>query len=311
MFIDIHAHVYKDPVPFVTKFYNPKQLLESDKELGIEKTVLLPVVNPEIYFPQSNEEVLEIADAYPDHFIPFCNIDPRALTNSPNSDFGEVLEYYKKRGCKGLGEVMPNMPLMHPKVQNLLRYAEIAGLPVIYDGSDQLDGDFGLYDEPGLPQLEHTLQRFPNLKIFGHGPTFWAELGELETPGERGIIFNMKGNQVGRLPDTPIVREGVVPKLFRRYKNLLGDLSDGSPYAALMRSPEYGAKFLTEFQDRLFFGTDRCCVGVYPEIINLLKSWKENGMITETVFNKITYENAAKLFGLKSFGGKYEECNNK
>ncbi len=298
MFIDFHAHVYKEPVPFVAKFYNPKQLEESSEEWGIEKTVLLPIVSPEIYFPQSNEEILEIAAQNPDKYIPFCNIDPRAITNSPYANFGPVLEYYKKKGCKGLGEIMPNMPLMHPMVQNLLRYAEIAELPVIFDGSDQLEGDFGLYDDPGLPQLEHTLQRFPKLKIFGHGPTFWAELGKLETPGERGYIFDLKGNQKGRTPDAPLVEEGVVPKLFRRYPNLLGDLSDPTPYAALMRCPEYGAKFLTEFQDRLYFGTDRCVVGYYPEMITLLISWRDSGMITETVFNKIARENAIKLLGL-------------
>lgn len=298
MFIDIHGHAYKEPIPFVTSFYNPQQLLESDNALGIEKTVLLPVVSPEIYFPQSNEEVLEIAAKHPDRFIPFCNIDPRSLKNAPHSDFGPVLEYYKKKGCKGVGEIMPNLPLNHPKVQNLLRYIEIAELPVIFDGSDQLDGDFGLYDDPGLPMLEHTLQSFPNLKILGHGPTFWAELGKLETPGSRGYIFSIKGRQVGNPPTEPFVEEGVVPKLMRKYKNLMGDLSDGSPTIALKRNPEYGAKFLTEFQDRLFFGTDRCCLGVYPDIITLLIEWRDQGKISQTVFNKIAKENAIKLLGL-------------
>lgn len=32
-------------------------------------------------------------------------------------------------------------------------------MPLVFDGSDQLTGDFGLYDEPGLPQLEHTSVR--------------------------------------------------------------------------------------------------------------------------------------------------------
>lgn len=300
MFIDIHAHAYKDPAPFPIRFPKPEALIESDAEWGIEKTVLLPIVSPEIYFPQSNEEILEICENNPGKFIPFCNIDPRSYTNTPHSDFVKVLDHYKKRGCKGLGEIMPNMPLMHPMVQNLLRCAEIVGLPVIYDGSDQLEGDFGLYDDPGLPQLEHTLQRYPDLTILGHGPTFWAELGKLETPGERAIIFKTGSvDQVGRWPDSPIVEEGVVPKLFRRYKNLCGDLSDGSPYRALMRSPEYGAKFLTEFQDRLYFGTDRCNARcVYPEIAGMLIDWKEKGLITETVFNKIARENAIKLLGL-------------
>ena len=198
MIIDIHSHCYKHPLPFVTRFFDPEELIKKYDELGIDKAVLLPVVNAEIYFPQSVDEVLEICQAYPDRFIPYCNIDPRAMTNSPNAPLYKVLEYYKNKGCKGVGEVMPNMPLMHPMVQNLFAAAEQVEMPIVYDGSDQLSGDFGLYDDPGLPQLEHTLQRFPKLKIFGHGPVFWAELGRLKTPGERCYIFtfNGDGNQV-------------------------------------------------------------------------------------------------------------------
>jgi len=65
-----------------------------------------------------------------------------------------------------------------------------------------------------------------------------------------------------------------------------------------MRTPKYGAKFLTEFQDRLYFGTDRCYVGNYPKIITLLTDWRDSGMISETVFHKIAKENAVKLLGL-------------
>ena len=171
MFIDIHAHVYKNPAPFMSpllsdgyepRFYNPEELIARYDELGIEKGVMLPVVSPEIYLPQSNEEVLEICEKYPDRLIPYCNVDPRALTNSADAPLDRALQYYKDRGCKGLGEVMPNMELMNPMVQNLFACAEKVGLPVVYDGSDQKTGDFGLYDDPGLPQLEHTLQKFPN-----------------------------------------------------------------------------------------------------------------------------------------------------
>ena len=52
---------------------------------------------------------------------------------------------------------MPTLELMDPMVQNLFACAEKVGLPVVYDGSDQKTGDFGLYDDPGLPQLEHTI----------------------------------------------------------------------------------------------------------------------------------------------------------
>jgi len=217
MYIDIHSHAYWKPTPFVTRFFTPEELIEVHKLNGIEKGVLLPVVNCEIYLPQTNEDILDMAEKYPKNFIPFCNVDPRAMTNSPDAPLEKILLYYKERGCKGIGEVMPNMEVMDPKVQNLMRAAEIAGLPFIYDGSDVKDGDFGLYDDPGLPQLEHSLQRFPNLTILGHGPVFWAEIARLETIGERGFVFKFKGeDQVGQYNSGPIKEEGVVPKLLRK-----------------------------------------------------------------------------------------------
>ena len=184
MFIDIHTHAYRIKPPFLCNFCTPDELIARYDEEGIERGCVLPIVSPEVYFPQANEDILEMAAQYPDRIIPWCNIDPRLLTNAPNAPLGKVLAHYKEAGCKGLGEVMINLPMMHPLVQNLFRHAEDVGLPVIFDGSDQVGGDFGLYDDPGLPQLEHTLQSFPKLVILGHGPTFWSEIARLETPGD-------------------------------------------------------------------------------------------------------------------------------
>ena len=298
MFIDIHAHAYRKPVPFVVEFCTAEELIQRYDELGIEKGVLLPIVSPEIYFPQANEDILDMAEKYPDRFIPYCNIDPRILTNSADAPLDSVLSYYKEKGCKGIGEIMINVPLMDPLVQNLFRHAERVGLPVVFDGSDQKTGDFGLYDDPGLPQLEHTLQRFPDLIMFGHGPVFWAEISRLRTPGERAFVFDLKGGQVGRLPSEPIEEEGVVPILFRRYPNLYGDLSDATAHNAIARDPEYGPKFLTEFQDRLFFGTDICTKTMPVPLVDTLIQWRDTKKISETVFNKISRENAVKFFGL-------------
>ena len=299
MFIDIHAHAYRKPVPFVVQFCSVEELIKRYDEAGIEKGMLLPIVSPEIYLPQANEDILDMADQYPDRFIPFCNIDPRALTNSADAPLDRLLRYYRDQGCKGLGEVMLNLPVMHPMVQNLFKHAQDVGLPVTFDGSDQVGGDFGLYDDPGLPQLEHTLQRFPNLIMLGHGPVFWAEIGRLETPAQRKTVFRPDGKQVGwQPPSGPIKEEGVVPKLFRKYPNLHGDLSDPSPWNALSRDPEYGPKFLTEFQDRLMFGTDICCFDMPLPMVDLLLEWRDTKKISEVVFNKVARENAIKLFGL-------------
>ena len=299
MFIDIHAHAYRKPVPFVVQFPSVEELIARYDKEGIEKGAVLPIVNPEIYIPQANEDILDMAEMYPDRIIPFCNIDPRALTNSTDAPLDKILGYYKDKGCKGLGEVMPNMPFMHPMVQNLFKHAEKVGLPVTTDGSDQLSGDFGLYDDPGLPGLEHTLQKFPDLKMLGHGPLFWTEIARMETPGERGWVFRPDGGQVGRLPSGPIKEEGVVPKLLRLYPNLYGDLSDFTPVNAFRRDPEYGPKFITEFQDRLMFGTDICYADMPFGMVDLLIEWRDAKKISEEVFNKVARENAIRIFELE------------
>ena len=84
MIIDIHAHAYSRPIPFVTKFCTVDELLIRYDEAGIEKGFVLPVVNPEIYLPQASEDILDMAEAHPDRILPFCNIDPRALAFSAN-----------------------------------------------------------------------------------------------------------------------------------------------------------------------------------------------------------------------------------
>ena len=52
MFIDIHAHAYRKPVPFVVKFCTVEELIKRYDELGIEGSTL-PIVSPEIYLPQA------------------------------------------------------------------------------------------------------------------------------------------------------------------------------------------------------------------------------------------------------------------
>lgn len=293
MFIDIHGHAYKRPYPGLSGkpvFSTPEQLLETYEKVGIEKAVLLPLVSPEVYLPQSNEEILEITELYPGRFIPFCNIDPRALTNSATAPLEYLLRYYKDCGCKGIGEVMPNIPFLHPMALNLFRNVEKVGFPLIFDITTKIGGAYGLYDDPGLPQFEQCLQMFPELKFLGHGPPFWAEIARLEKVSDRAGY-----------PSYPVREEGVVPSLFRRYPNLHGDLSAGSGYNALARDTAYAAKFLTEFQNRLFFGTDIC--GYEPDkdppLPGFLAGLLKNGDIAESVFKKVARGNAVKLFGIK------------
>jgi predicted TIM-barrel fold metal-dependent hydrolase len=182
---------------------------------------------------------------------------------------------------------MPNLPFLDPRCQNLFKHVQDVGLPLTFDISHKIGGDYGFYDDPGLPQLEETLRKFPKLRILGHGPAFWAEIGKLETPADR----------IG-YPSYRFEEEGVVPKLLRRYENMLGDLSAGSGYNAFIRNPDYAVSFINEFQDKLFFGTDICSPTQDLPMGDFLIKLKEDGAITEDVFAKVARKNAEKLLEL-------------
>ncbi len=294
MFIDIHVHMRRHQTCLrngKATYATPEQIINRYDELGIEKGVILRGgVSPECELQgQSMEEVLEICGRYPDRFIPFCNIDPRFMTNSPDAPLDEMISYYKEQGSKGIGEFCPNMPFLHPMVQNFFKKAEkVGGMPITFHIAPFIGGAYGLYDEPGLPQLEWTLYKFPNLYFLGHSTVFWAEIAQLETPGDRFLY-----------PSTPVKNEGVIPRLFRRYKNLLGDLSAGSGFYALSRDTDYAVKFLTEFQDRLLFGTDICEPDTEVPLVDFLINLRDEGKITEEVFRKVARENAVRLLGLE------------
>ena len=183
MFIDIHAHAYRKPGPpkeITAVFATPEQLLKRYEKLGIEQAVLLPLVGPEVYLPQSNDDIIEMAERFDGRFIPFCNVDPRALTNSVDAPLGKLLRYYRDCGCRGIGEVMPNMHFLDPMVLNLFKHVQDVAFPLIFDMSTRVGAGYGLVDDPGLPQLQRCLQMFTKLTFLGHGPPFWAEIGKLE-----------------------------------------------------------------------------------------------------------------------------------
>jgi len=290
MFFDIHVHAYRAECPPAdgrTTFATVEQVLARFNELGIERGCLLPLIGPEVYLPQSNEDILDMCAASGGRLIPFCNIDPRGMTNAPDAPLGDWLRHYRDKGCRGVGEVMPNLPFEDPRCQNLFRHVQEVGLPLTFDISDRIGGDDGFYDDPGLPQLERTLQRFPDLRILGHGPAFWSEIAMLKMPSERAGY-----------PSHAIDEEGAVPALFRRCPNLHGDLSANSGFNALNRDRQYAVRFLNELQDRLMFGTDLCSADQPAPLAAFLTELRDDSEISAAVFDKVAYANAARVLGL-------------
>ena len=291
MFIDMHVHAYLFPGPRqdgVTQFANPEEILEIYDQHGIECGALMPLIGPEVYLPQSNEEILETCRRYPGRFIPFCNLDPRGIENSPKTDFSPWLSWYKEHGYKGIGEFMPNLHFTDPLVLNFFRQVEEYGFPLTFDISTRIGGCYGLYDDEGLPQLQACLKMFPNLVIVGHGPSYWAEIAQFEPGDNRGKCYITH----------PVHGEGTLYRIFREYPNMWADLSAGSGYYALTRDKDNAIKFLNEFQDRLMYGTDICRAGGILGTDKFLLELRQEGSLSEEAFQKIAHKNARRLLNL-------------
>ena len=292
MFIDIHAHAYR--IPFmqldgVPPWPRPGDLLPYYDRIGVEKAVLLPIVAPESYMPQTNEEIIEAAQRFTGRFIPFCNIHPQIRGSNPHFPIEKLLAKYVDAGCRGVGEVMVNRSFLDPLMRNLFRAVNELKLPLTFHLSSTPLAGYGIADDPGLPGLDRTLSTYPDIKFLGHSSPFWAEISVLELPGDRAGLPRGK------------VREGAIPKLMRKHPNLYGDLSARSGANALMRDEEYAVRFLTEFQDRLFFGLDICSIPVpdfHEQLPAFLKRLLAEKKITQVVFDKIARKNAERLLGL-------------
>ena len=66
----------------------------------------------------------------------------------------------------------------------------------------------------------------------------------------------------------------------------------------MSRDPAFGYRFLDEFQDRLFFGTDICAPTNQTPLVGFLRDAVDGGHISRACFDKITFRNAVRLLGL-------------
>lgn len=289
--IDIHAHiVFQREYPGMGdgRFYPPtiEEIRKMYDAVGVEKGVQLPLVSPEHHHDLlTNRDARLLVEKHPDTVgWWFCNVDPRWLKNTADADLSIVMEYYKSLGAKGIGELTANLYIDDPMMQNLFYHAENCGLPVLFHIGKAGGDDYGIVDDFGLPRLEETLKRFPNLIFIGHSKKWWS-----------AISGDCTEEIWGTNPKGPVAPGGRVVELLRKYPNMYADLSAASGENAIMRDPEFGYKFLEEFQDKLLFGLDYCKVTDYRHLSKFLDDAVETGKISQTAYNKICRENALKL----------------
>ncbi|MBQ2840763.1 MAG: amidohydrolase family protein [Oscillospiraceae bacterium] len=293
--IDIHCHVtafpqYAPPRHNGTNTLSAEQQILIHDKLNVDIGVLLPDCSPEgIYLQTTNEETKFITAQHPERFMWFCNVDPRMVTNDKKADLGHLLNHYKSLGAKGLGELTATIYADDPRMDNLFYHCEQNDMPVLIHISPVETGTYGIIDELGLPRIEKMLKKYPDLKLIGHSAAFWSEISQGLTQDERNNYPKGK------------VEEGKLPILMREYGNLYCDLSAGSGANAMMRDPEYAARFIEEFADRIYYGTDVCAANAtfqYDFDVFLTKM-VDDGMISSTNYEKIIRKNAEKLLRIE------------
>ncbi len=292
--IDIHAHATLFPQffpPFAggKRFIAPEELIAVYDEIGVEKGVLLPISSPEGQpTPMTSEACKYLSDMYPDRFLWFCNVDPRATANNPRADLAGIIAFYKELGAKGVGEITARIAADDPRLDNLFAACESCEMPAIFHIAQDFNTSYGIVDELGLPRIESILKNHPKLKLVGHSQAFWSEISADNTEATRG------GYPKGKVTD------GRIAELMRRYENFYCDLSAGSGANALMRDADYAVAFLEEFSDRILFGIDMCTPGSdVPYLLgNFLLELVNAGRLSPETYKKIVRDNAVKLLDL-------------
>ncbi len=223
--IDVHEHIQN-----LEKASELKNVME---RVGVDKTVLLPspwetlTLNGSKSFTRHEEnmdEILKIAETYPDRFIPLCTVSPM------DSNALQLFQNCHERGGKGLKLYnghsyyydIFSLPLDTARMKPVYAYAERNHLPVLYHINIKKFGS----------ELENILKEFPDLVV--NVPHY--------------MVSSIEIDEVKRLFDT--------------YPNLYTDISFGSPqffaagFRRISRSIDKYREFFDEYPDRILFGTD-------------------------------------------------------
>lgn len=294
MIIDIHTHVTYENFPeFARTFlgrtpFTVDVLLRRMDMEGIDRSVLLPLCSPEnmfFYGVTSTTECIEAVRKHPDRLDSFCNIDPRAMYNTPDRKIRELFSIFKDLGCKGLGEICAALPVDDERFIRIYQTAGEFKMPLIFHFQRHDATSYGALDDPGLPGLQRALKLCPDTIFLGHSPCFWNEIdGDLSDDAKSSSAT------------TPYTKKGILWDLFEKNPNLYGDCSAGSGYRALSKDPK-GYEFLQKFHKQICFGTDRF-TGIdepIPPIIGYLKHGLDSGKLTQAAYDAITHENYLRI----------------
>jgi len=91
--------------------------------------------------------------------------------------------------------------------------------------------------------LEKRIKQFVDIIFIGHGPCFWNNIAEYQSPK----YIHQRGK---------INKWGVIDKLLEEYDNFYCDISGKSGFNALSRDKFKGKQFIEKHSKKIIFGTD-------------------------------------------------------
>lgn len=223
--IDLHQH---------TNYLGrtDEALVEHQRRLGIQKTVLLPAGSKYGLAADcgGNDTVMNLARKFPTDFCFFANELPDLPEARP------IIEKYLKAGAIGIGE--QKFPVDCDS-SHILKIAEIArefDVPVLLHFEHQM------YNF-GLERFHKVLEKFPKVRFIGHAQTWW---GNIDRNHDQTVMY----------PKTKVTPGGITDRLLSDYPNMFGDLSAGSGLNSLLRDEDRTRDFLQRHQDKLLYGSD-------------------------------------------------------
>lgn len=280
--IDIHQHTnYRGR--------SAEELLAHQRTMGITHTILLPagslIDSPATHQGKSNglaasvggnETVLEIARQYPREFLFGAN----EVTDLPNARL--EIEKYLKLGAVVIGEQKFNVECDSRPSQILYALAAEYQVPIL------LHFQYRTYNL-SFERFHTMLEKFPKTNFIGHAQTLWGNIDK-------------QHDQAQMYPRGPVTPGGLTDRWLRDYPNMFADLSAGSGLNALTRDEKHTTAFFERHQDKLIYGSDcadrfgrgKECQGA--ETIAAIRRLASS----KTIERKLLYENAKKLFRVKS-----------
>jgi uncharacterized protein len=129
MIIDMRVHTGESL--FGMKLH-PETILENMKNLGIDKSVIIPLKPPDYHFEPENDRIAKFAAENPERFIPFGRVDPWRKDKA----LDEIKRIFEKLDFSGIfiDPLEEQCPLTSPVIKSLLDLVKEYGKPVMISG---------------------------------------------------------------------------------------------------------------------------------------------------------------------------------